>query len=75
MRAVELDRTLSFQERGYTTALFKLMLPHLTAKNDVLVGAPTGSAAAAVVTSIWEACAAPSAAAATEVDVTWGGGV
>lgn len=66
---VELDRTLAFQERGYKTALFKLIHPHLTAKNDLLVGAPVDSAIAAVVARVWEACTPPSDAAAAEVDL------
>ena len=41
---VELDRTLAAQERGYRTFLFKLLRPHLTAKNDLLVGAEVSSA-------------------------------
>jgi hypothetical protein len=37
---VELDRGLSMAEAGYSTALVRLLQPELTAKSDVLVGAP-----------------------------------
>jgi hypothetical protein len=37
---VELDRGLGMAEAGYSTALVRLLQPELTAKSDVLVGAP-----------------------------------
>ena len=53
---MELDRTLAAQERGYRTLLFKLLHPHLTAKNDLLVGAHAASPMAPIAYELWESC-------------------
>lgn len=54
--AVELDRALACEERGYKTVLFKLIQPQLSAKNDLLIGAPADNHIAAVITRVWDAC-------------------
>ena len=56
---VELDRALASEERGYFTALFKLIQPGLSAKNDLVVGAPVATALASVVSRVWDSCAVP----------------
>mmetsp|Transcript_16716 Transcript_16716/g.38151 ORF Transcript_16716/g.38151 Transcript_16716/m.38151 type:complete len:172 (-) Transcript_16716:42-557(-) len=40
---VELDRSMAAQEHDYTTHLFKLLLPELSTKNDVIVGVPASA--------------------------------
>jgi hypothetical protein len=37
---LELDRSRSMQERGYSSRLVRLLQPQLTAKSDVIVGVP-----------------------------------
>ncbi len=54
--AVELDRALACEERGYKTVLFKLIQPQLSAKNDLLIGAPADNHIATVITRVWDAC-------------------
>lgn len=54
--AVELDRAMACEERGYKTALFKLIQPQLSAKNDLLIGAPADNHIAAAIGRVWDAC-------------------
>jgi len=54
--AVELDRALACEERGYKTVLFKLIQPQLSAKNDLLIGAPADNHIAAAIGRVWDAC-------------------